>query len=93
MGYIAHYGYSDGSGEYYISIDSGKCDGCGECVMACTKGLFEVALDDYDDLVARVKDAFQKELKYLCATCKAVPGEQALPCIAACKAEAITRSW
>jgi len=93
MGYIAHYGYTDGSGEYYISIDSGKCDGCGDCVIACPKGLFEVAIDDYDDLVARIKDEFQKELKYLCAPCKAASEERVLPCITACKPKVITHSW
>lgn len=93
MGYIAHYGYTDGSGEYYISIDSGKCDGCRECVTACPQGLFEVALDDYDDLVARVKDELKKEQKYLCNPCKAASQERALPCVAACKPKAITHSW
>ena len=29
------YGYSDGTGEYYITVDTGKCDGCGKCVEAC----------------------------------------------------------
>lgn len=93
MGYIAHYGYTDGSGEYYISIDSGKCDGCRECVTACPQGLFEVALDDYDDLVARVKDELKKEQKYLCNPCKAASQGRALPCVTACKPKAITHSW
>ncbi len=30
-----HYGYTDGTGEYFIAIDTGRCDGCGECVSAC----------------------------------------------------------
>jgi Fe-S-cluster-containing dehydrogenase component len=33
---IANYGYQDASGNYFISIDTAKCDGCGECVRACT---------------------------------------------------------
>jgi len=43
-----HYGYSDGSGEYFIVIDMDKCDGCGECVMACLESVLEVANQAYD---------------------------------------------
>ncbi len=52
---IAHYGYADASGEYYIVIDTDKCDGCEECVKVCPEGVFEIALDDYDKAVACVK--------------------------------------
>ena len=27
-----NYGYNDGTGDYFITIDSGRCDGCEECV-------------------------------------------------------------
>jgi ferredoxin len=93
LGYIANYGYTDGSGTYLISIDSGKCNGCGDCITACPQGLFEVAPDDYDDMVARVKDEYRKDLKYLCGPCKPVSGRKELPCISACKPGAITHSW
>jgi ferredoxin len=46
----AHYGYADGSGEYYIIIDTDRCDGCGACASACPKDIFEIITDDYDDL-------------------------------------------
>ena len=61
--------------------------------MACPKGLFEVVPDDYDYIVARIKDEFQKELKCLCAPCKGTAEERALPCITVCKPKAITHSW
>lgn len=32
---IANYGYKDGSGDYFIAIDTDKCDGCGKYVEAC----------------------------------------------------------
>lgn len=37
----AHYGYKDGSGEYFIAIDAGACNGCGDCVPACPLGVLE----------------------------------------------------
>ena len=26
---IVHYGYADGSGGYYLIVDTDECDGCG----------------------------------------------------------------
>ena len=45
---IANYGYMDGSGQYFIKIDSDKCDGCGDCVTACPAGVLEVGEDEND---------------------------------------------
>ena len=28
---IANYGYKDGSGDWFISIDTDRCNGCGKC--------------------------------------------------------------
>lgn len=89
MGYLANYGYTDGSGDWYIALDGGKCDGCGKCVPACPQGLFEVITDDYDDLVAVVKEEFRKKIKYACGPCKA----GARPCVLACAPGAISHSW
>lgn len=93
MGYIAHYGYADGSGEYWITIDSNHCDGCGKCVTACPEQVFEVIEDDYDDQVAVVREAMSRKLKYTCAPCKPAGGEIHLPCREACQGQAITHSW
>ena len=35
---LANYGYSDGSGNYFITIDTEKCNRCGDCVAACPSG-------------------------------------------------------
>ncbi len=93
LGYIANYGYMDGSGEYYISIDSDKCDACGDCVTACPIHLFEVEEDDYGDMAAVVKEKHRKSLKYDCAPCKPTSGARDLPCQLSCKPEAIVHSW
>ena len=68
---LAHYGYKDGSGEYFIIIDTDKCDGCEECVTACPVGVFEVGEDENDPFreepVAKVSEDHRKKIKYSCA--------------------------
>ena len=93
---IANYGYKDGSGEYYISIDTDKCIQCPvdrACTKVCPKSLFEVITDDYDDEVAAVVQAHRKSLAYDCADCKPAAGYASLPCVTACTAAAIRHSW
>ena len=56
---IANYGYKDGSGEFYISIDTDKCLVCTAqraCLTACPKGMFEIMTDDYDDEYAEIEE-------------------------------------
>lgn len=89
---IANYGYTDGSGEYFITIDTDRCDGCGQCVSACPKGVFEVAPDDYDNNVAMVKEQFAKTISYVCPgypRCKS----QGADCHGACAGGAISHTW
>ena len=92
---IANYGYMDGSGEYYISIDTDKCVECESraCVTACPKEMFAIEPDDYDDEVALIKEPFRHKIKYECAPCKPVSDRPPLPCIAACPLGAIAHSW
>ncbi len=53
---IANYGYEDGSGFYYITVDGDVCAACAEhgCVSACPQNVFAIEMDDYDDYVAVV---------------------------------------
>ena len=93
---IANYGYKDGSGEYYISIDTDKCVQCPvdhACVAACPKKMFEIITDDYDDQVAAIKSAHRKTLAYDCTDCKPAGGYTRLPCTDACTPGAVKHSW
>ena len=92
---IANYGYMDGSGEYYITIDTDKCNDCEHhnCVDACPKGMFAIEIDDYDDEVAMIKVEFRKQIKYMCAECKPVSDRPPLPCVEACTPGAVSHSW
>ena len=91
----ANYGYMNGSGEYFITIDTDLCIECSEhgCLEACPKGMFEIIIDDYDDEVAQIKEVFRKKLKYECAQCKPVGERPPLPCIEGCTAGGIEHSW
>ncbi len=94
---IANYGYKDGSGEYFIAIDTDKCNGCEDCVKACPYGVLETRDDPNDPFrelpVAVVTEAERKKIKYTCAPCKPVSGRKELPCISACEVGAISHSW
>ncbi|MFC1905398.1 4Fe-4S binding protein [Chloroflexota bacterium] len=94
---IVNHGYKDGSGTYLISIDQEKCDACGDCVKACPNAVLELVVDPYEPLeeriVATASEAHRKKLKYSCASCKPADRKSELPCVAACKKEAITHSW
>lgn len=95
---FAHHGYSDGSGAYFITVDTGKCDGCGECVSACPAVVLQVIGEDPNDPfreepVVVVRQDMKKKIKYECGPCKPVRNRPPLPCVTACPNAAITHSW
>ena len=96
---IANYGYEDGSGVYYISIDTDECVVCTErtCVRACPSGVFVIEVDDYDDEVVIVKQESIKLLKSCCSICKSSDrqrnSEERLACEEACIKKAIKHTW
>ena len=71
---LANYGYMDGAGSYFITVDTDKCDSCGKCVPACPQSVFEMGPDDADPMrdepVAKVAATERKKIKYTCAPCK-----------------------
>ena len=94
---IANYGYKDGSGEYFISIDTDKCNGGGDCVKACPYGVLETREDPNDPFreepVVLVTEAERNKIKYTCGPCKPVANRPPLPCVVACESDAISHSW
>jgi len=91
---LAHYGYKDGSGDYFIVIDTDRCLDCpGMCIEACPAGVLDRIEDDYGDSVAAVAEGHRKKIKYSCAPCKPTGGGAALPCLKACSPGAMTHSW
>ena len=95
---LANYGYKDASGAFFITIDTDKCDGCGNCAPACPASIFLVVNEDpndplRDEPVAMVVDDKKKKLKYECNPCKPSVDRQPLPCVEACRTGAISHSW
>jgi NAD-dependent dihydropyrimidine dehydrogenase PreA subunit len=90
---IIHYGYQDGSGRYYVSIDAEKCDACKSCIEICPQKILKidtVMIDIEDKQVAVVDEAYRKKIQYTCASCH--QGND-LPCVQSCKKGAIAATW
>jgi Fe-S-cluster-containing hydrogenase component 2 len=87
---ITYYGYTDGSGEYFIAVDSDKCSGCGKCIEHCPQGVLQlesVFVDLEDKTVAVVKEDYRHNIKYVCSECK--PEQNASKCALSCPKGAI----
>ena len=87
------YGYSDGTGEYFITIDYNLCDGCGECAARCPAGIFTMEKDGVSQPKATVKEENRKKLGVLCPGVAACPLGEEANCQGICRAKAIKHSW
>ncbi len=88
-----HYGYADGTGEYFITIDRSRCDGCGECVKACPAGIFDVAGHNGAGPKAIVRGGLRKRVSALCPGFGSCSRSVTANCQRVCRAGAISHSW
>jgi Fe-S-cluster-containing hydrogenase component 2 len=93
---IANYGFKDGSGDWYVVIDTDKCNGCGKCPEVCPAKILEVGPDEFDifreEPVAFVKHEERKKIRYSCAPCRPGYGGEPAPCGRVCGPKAISHS-
>jgi ferredoxin len=93
---IAHYGFKDGSGDWFVIIDTDKCNGCGKCAEVCPANVLVVGSDEVDvfreEPVAIVRHEERKKVRYSCAPCKPAHGAEPTPCVKACEPQAISHS-
>ena len=89
----ANYGYADATGEYYLTIDTARCDGCGDCVPACPENILEIAPDDASELKAIVRHEVAQLLAHACLGYEAYCKRNEVNCHTACHADAIEHTW
>jgi ferredoxin len=93
---IANYGFKDGSGDWFVIIDTDKCNGCGKCAEVCPASVLEVGGDEFDPFreepVVKVKEEERKKVRYSCAPCRPGFGQKPPPCVVACEPGAISHS-
>jgi len=90
---LANYGYADALGDFFITVDVDKCDGCGECVEACPEDILVVEEDDYGELKVRVKDKPSRQIGYICPACASSTETIRYPCERICEQKSIWHSF
>lgn len=87
-----NYGYSDGTGVYYITMDSAKCNGCNACVETCPNGLFSLSYED-GKKSAVIKKEMLKKISQVCPGISVCRNQRENTCESVCKSNAISHSW
>jgi len=93
QGMKIHYGYADGTGDYFITIDSGQCDGCGDCARVCPAAVLIVAREDGRHPKAELKEEARKNLAFLCPGFYSCSDTHKINCHSVCPKDAISHSW
>jgi predicted CoA-substrate-specific enzyme activase len=87
------YGYNDGTGDYYITINREQCDGCGKCASVCPGAVFEIVQEDGRKPKARVAETVRKRLSSICPGYRSCSGTHKDNCRSACPEDAISLTW
>ena len=90
---LANYGYIDGTGEYYIIVDTDKCDGCGRCADVCPVDLFQIITDDYGKEVIEVRPELVGKVGYLCPGKNVCSKTSEATCHSVCEQKALSHTW
>lgn len=90
---IVHYGYTDGTGDYFITVDSGLCNGCGDCVEACPAGILILGREDGNQPKAELKEEARKKLALLCPGFRSCSHAREINCHSVCAKNAISHTW
>jgi predicted CoA-substrate-specific enzyme activase len=88
-----HYGYSDGSGDYFITVDNELCDGCGKCVPVCPENILELGKTEDGKTRAIVSEKARKRISYLCPGFSKCGQQHENNCHSVCHKNAISHSW
>lgn len=91
----ANYGYLDATGEYYLTVDTERCNGCSECLKVCPQQVLELYEDDDGEEKVRVKEALVKKLGFLCSGHRLREAKSGcgLACEKVCLTGALEHSW
>jgi len=86
------YGYSDGTGEYFITIDTELCNGCGDCIEACPAGIYMMS-ENGGHPTAIVREDLRKRLSFSCPGAESCKQKNGQNCRDVCSQQAISLSW
>jgi predicted CoA-substrate-specific enzyme activase len=87
------YGYADATGNYFITVDRARCDGCGKCVGVCPSSVFDVARENGDQPKAIVREEVRKKLSLLCPGFSSCAKSLKTNCHSVCEGNAISHTW